>query len=351
MSNREFLTVDELKVGMIIAKDIFKEGHLLIRKGSVVTEKLINILKRVYFWGKIEVEVSEKVVIEIDREEEIKRVEEKFREVSTNLENMFEKMKRARDYRINSDLREFADKIQKEIKSTEIIVSNILFKGSGEDCIYRHGVNVAAISALLGRWLGFDAVKINLLVYSALLHDFGIIKLDAKFQNKPDILLENRYKEIRVHTKVGYKAVDAVPYLDKSVSYGVLMHHEREDGSGYLGIRGERIHPFAKIIAIADELDVMNSEIEGIVKKRPFETLEEIKRNSLKKLDYLYTNILLEHLVNYYIGENVILSGGKKAQIIQMDLENISRPLVLVDERFIDLSKDKDIFIEEIVIN
>jgi len=351
MSNKgNLLDIHELKIGMIVAKDVFKGGSLLIKKGSVVTEELINVLNRAYFLDKVEVTIPDEVIKKSSKEEELKRVEETFREVSTNLENMFEKMKRTKDLKVNNDLREFADKIQKEIKSTEVVVSNILFKGSGEDCIYRHGVNVAALSALLGRWIGLDAPKINLLIYSALLHDFGIIKLDAKLQSKPDILLQDRYKEIREHTNTGYRTVDSIPYLDKSVSYGVLMHHEREDGSGYLGVKGEKIHPFAKIIAIADELDVMNSNIKGVVKKGPFETLEEIKKNSLDKFDYSYAKIFLEHVSNYYMGEDVILSDGREGKILQINTEIISRPLILVDGEFVDLSKEKDIFIKELIV-
>jgi len=350
MINNELLDVNELKVGMVVASDVFKGGSLLIKKGSVVTDELIGVLNRAYFLDKVEVIISDDVIKRNTKEEELKRVEETFREVSSDLESMFERMKRTKEVKINNDLREFADKIQKEIKSTEIVVSNILFKGSGDDCIYRHGVNVAALSALLGKWVGLDGPKINLLIYSALLHDFGIIKIDSKLQNKPDILLHDRYKEIREHTKIGYRTVDSIPFLDKSVSYGVLMHHEREDGSGYLGVKGEKIHPFAKIIAIADELDVMNSDIKGVKKKGPFETLEEIKKHSLDKFDYSYSKIFLDHVANYYMGEDVILSNGKEGKILQINVEDISKPLILVDGDFLDLSKNKDLSIKELII-
>ncbi len=350
MDNRVRLDVNELKVGMIIANDIFKNGSMLIKKDSVITEELIDVLNRAYFLDKIEVLVPDEIIKRNTKEEELKRVEETFKEVSTSLSNMFEKMKRTKDMKINNDLREFADKIQKELKSTEIVVSNILFKGSGQDSIYRHGVNVAALSALLGKWIGFEGSKINLLIYSALLHDFGIIKLDEKLQKKPDLVLENKYKEIKEHTKIGYRAVDAIPYLDKSVSYGVLMHHEREDGSGYLGVKGEKIHPFAKIIAIADELDVMNSDIDGMVKKGPFETLEEIKKHSLHKFDYGYAKVFLEHVANFYMGEDVILNNGTEGKILQINIESISRPLILVDGEFIDLTKNKELSIKELII-
>jgi len=130
------------------------------------------------------------------------------------------------------------------------------------------------------------------------------------------------------------------------------MHHEREDGSGYpLGITGEKIHCFAKIIAIVDELDVMNSDEAYKNKRGPFEILEIIKEKSLNKLDYEYSKIFLEHIANYYMGEDVLLNTGDKAKILQINISDLSSPLILKDGEFIDLSKNKDIYIKELVLS
>ena len=348
MSN-EFLNVQELKDGMIITKDVMKNGNLLIREGSIVSEDMISRLNKAYFLEKIEVTISEEVIAQSTKEAEMQKVEETFKEISTGLKDMFLKLGKVKENKVN-DLRVFSEKIQKELKSTEVVISNIVFKGSGDDPIYRHGVNVATLSALLGKWIGLEQSKINLLIYSALLHDFGMTKLDAKVPEKPDILIEEKYKVVKQHAKIGYKYVDSIPYLDKSVSYGVLMHHEREDGSGYpLAITGEKIHCFAKIIAIADELDVMNSDEIYKNSRGPFEILEIIKEKSLHKLDYEYSKIFLEHIANYYMGEDVILSTGEKAKILQINMNDLARPLVLKDGEFIDLSKNKDIYIKELI--
>ncbi|WP_297423008.1 HD-GYP domain-containing protein [Clostridium sp.] len=348
---KELLSIQELKIGMVITKDVIKNGSLLIKAGSVVNEEIITGLSRAYFLEKIEVSISDEVLAQSSKEAEMKKVEETFKEVSNGLKDMFEKLGRVKENRVN-DLRIFAEKIQKELKSTEIVISNVVFKGSGEDSIYRHGVNVAALSALLGKWIGLEQSKINLLIYSALLHDFGMTKLEQKIPEKPDILIQEKYKEVKKHAQIGYKYVDGIHYLDKSVSYGVLMHHEREDGSGYpLAITGEKIHCFAKIIAIADELDVMNSDENYRNKRGPFEILEIIKEKSLTKLDYEYSKIFLEHIANYYMGEDVLLSTGEKAKILQINVNDLSKPLVLKDGEFIDLSKNKDINIKELILN
>lgn len=348
--NNEFLNVQELKTGMVITKDIVKNGSLLIREGAIVNDELISRLNRAYFLEKIEVNISEEVIAKSTKEAELQKVEETFKEISTGLKDMFTKLDRTKENKVN-DLRAFSEKIQKELNSTEIIISTVVFKGSNEDPIYRHGVNVATLSALLGKWIGLEQSKINLLIYSALLHDFGITKLEEKVPEKPDILLEEKYKIVKQHSKIGYKYVDNIPYLDKSVSYGVLMHHEREDGSGYpLGITGEKIHCFGKIIAIADELDVMNSDETYKNERGPFEILEIIKEKSLNKLDYEYSKVFLEHIANYYMGEDVLLSNGEKAKILQINTNDLSRPLILKDGDFIDLSKNKDIYIKELIL-
>lgn len=350
MNNKaKFLSVQELKIGMIIEKDVVKNGSLLIRSGSIVNEEMMVRLKKAYFLEKIEISVKEEVIAKSDKELEREKVEETFKEISTDLKNMFEKLDKVKENKVN-DLRIFSEKIQNELKSTGILIGNIVFKGSGEDSIYRHGVNVAVLSALLGKWIGLEQSKLNLLIYSALLHDFGIIKLEQKVPQKPDILIEEKFKIVKQHTQIAYKYVNSIPYLDKSVSYGVLMHHEREDGSGYpLAITGEKIHSFAKIIAIADELDVMNSDEEYKGKRGPFEILEIIKEKSLNKLDYEYSKIFLEHIANYYMGESVLLSTGEKAKILQININNLARPLVVKDSEFIDLSKNRNVYIKEVV--
>mgnify|MGYP001266222768 CR=1 FL=1 len=349
--NNELLEVKELKANMIISKDVMKNGNLLIKEGSIVNEEMISRLNKAYFLEKIEVRISKEVIAQNTKEAEMQRVEEAFREISTGLKDMFIKLDKAKENKVN-DLRIFSEKIQKELKSTESVISNIVFRGSGEDYIYRHGVNVAALSALLGKWIGLDQSKINLLIYAALLHDFGMTKLEQKVPEKHDIIIQEKFKIVKQHAKIGYKYVDSIPYLDKSVSYGVLMHHERNDGSGYpLAITGDRIHCFAKIIAIADELDVMNSDDIYKNKRGPFEILEIIKEKSLDKLDYEYSKIFLEHIANYYMGEEILLSTGEKARILQININDLARPLILKDGDFIDLSKNKDIYIKELILS
>ena len=128
------------------------------------------------------------------------------------------------------------------------------------------------------------------------------------------------------------------------------MHHERCDGSGYpLRLQDEKIHPFARIIAIADEFDVLNSDKNLVEERGIFAGLRIIKEKSLKSLDYKYSRIFLEHMCNYYIGEDVVLSNGTVARVLQMNMQDIENPLLLKDDEFIDLKQNKGLYVKELL--
>lgn len=355
MENTKIVSFNQLQEGMIVAKSIEQNGSILLKKDIQITEQIINKLQNLYFIKSIEIYdrkiEKEQSSIKTKKEEQYKKIEEEFNELSLDLQRTFRHLINENGIVMN-EIREFSQKIQNELTPKSIVIKNIVLYGSGSDVIYRHGVNVAALCSLLGNWIGLEKPKLNLLVYSAILHDFGKTKIEHReLLEKESRLSQNEFNIIKKHPTLGYKIIKEIAFLDKSVSYGVLMHHERLDGSGYpLGLKGELIHPFAKIIAVADVFDAINSERIYRKKKLPFEALQIIKTESLGKLDYEYVKIFLEHIVNYYTGEEVVLNTNEKCKIIQMNINNLEKPLVLKDGEFIDLEKEKDLYIKEMLL-
>lgn len=91
-----------------------------------------------------------------------------------------------------------------------------------------------------------------------------------------------------------------------------MLHHEREDGSGYpFGLKGDRIHEIAKIIAVADIYDAMTSNRYYKEKRCPFEVIEYIEKEHLGTLDHRITSTFLRNIASYYIGEHARLSSGE----------------------------------------
>lgn len=350
----KIINFNKIEDGMIVARTIEQNGKVLIKKDITLTYKIIKKLRQLYFIEKIEVydKKAEKKIVNIKskQDEDLDKLEDKFKDMSINLQRTFRQIANYNKRSMN-EIMEFSQKIQDELKPSNLVIKDIVLYGSGEDTIYRHGVNVAALSSYLGKWVGFEEEKINLLVYSAIFHDIGKTKIRRDILDKASTLTTSEFNTIKTHAQEGYKIIKEISFLDKSVSHGVLMHHERLDGSGYpLGLKGDTIHPFAKIIAIADVFDAINSNRVYKNKRLPFEALQIVKNESLGKLDYEYVSIFLEHIVNYYIGEEVLLNTNQKCKIIKMNLNNLDKPLVLKDGEFIELEKEKNIYIKEMLL-
>lgn len=343
----------ELKSGMVVAEEIRSGNVMLVAAGVELTDELIRILQGRYFEHRIMVysedtnEDEEIINKRIKAAEEVKR---SFEEFSNNVEEIFENI----DERIKVDIteiRNFTNRVEEELNSPSAVIRNIVLYGSGDDCIFKHSVNVAALSSILGKWLGLDEKELKCLTYAAILHDFGKTKIDKNILHKPGFLTTKERAIVREHPVISYKVVKDVSYLHSSVANGILMHHERLDGSGYpLGVKGDKIHSFAKIIAIADTFDAVNSNRSYKKREDPFAALETIQKESLGRLDYEYCKIFIEHIINYYVGEKILLDTDKVCKIIQVHVNDLSRPLLLDEGEFIDLRKEKNLHIKNLVL-
>jgi HD-GYP domain-containing protein (c-di-GMP phosphodiesterase class II) len=98
---------------------------------------------------------------------------------------------------------------------------------------------------------------------SAMLHDAGKIEVDDRILKKPAPLDELERHSMRRHPELGLgilASFDGVLEDFDDVVGGMRFHHERWDGTGYpLGLRGEGIPLFARIIAVADAYDALVS--------------------------------------------------------------------------------------------
>lgn len=123
-----------------------------------------------------------------------------------------------------------------------------------------HSERVAIYSTEIARALGWGENEIQQLRNTALLHDIGKIGVRDAVLKKADRVTDSEYEELKQHTIIGaeiLKDITLIPDLDA----GALYHHERYDGKGYpSGIKGKDIPLNARIIAVADAFDAMNTK-------------------------------------------------------------------------------------------
>lgn len=125
-----------------------------------------------------------------------------------------------------------------------------------------HIKRVSHFCALLAELLGLPSEEIDLLKFATPLHDVGKVGIPDQVLMKPGKLTQKEFSVMKAHPGIGAKI------LENSAQYPVLEagrviayeHHEKWDGTGYpKGKKGENIHIYGRICALADVFDALTS--------------------------------------------------------------------------------------------
>ncbi|MBW2650842.1 MAG: HD-GYP domain-containing protein [Deltaproteobacteria bacterium] len=122
-----------------------------------------------------------------------------------------------------------------------------------------HQRHVAELAEAIAREMNRSDDEIKGIYFTALIHDVGKIHVPAEILSKPGELSKTEFEIIKLHSQAGYDILKKIdfPWPIAEIAY---QHHERLDGSGYpRGLKGEKILPQARIIAVADAVEAMLS--------------------------------------------------------------------------------------------
>ncbi len=219
-----------------------------------------------------------------------------------------------------------------------------------DDLTYAHSMNVSLICNVFAQWLGFSKDEQELATACGMLHDIGKLKISDEIIKKPGKLTEEEFKAIKAHPVEGYKILQHQD-ISEHIKNSALMHHEKCDGSGYpLGLKADKIDPYAKLVAIADVYDAMTSARVYRGAMCPFTVIRVFEDEGLNKYDAVYIMTFLENVVNTYIDSRVLLSDGRKATVKWIDKNKLSKPMVqLSDGSFLELAKEPGLRINKIL--
>jgi putative nucleotidyltransferase with HDIG domain len=124
------------------------------------------------------------------------------------------------------------------------------------DHLYAHSVGVSLYASLIGKALGWSSPAIVFkLSLGGLLHDVGKKEIAREILDRPRKDLKP--EEIAIlerHTLRGAQILGALPCVPTDIVQIAHEHHENCMGFGYpLGLKKMKIHPFARVVAVADE--------------------------------------------------------------------------------------------------
>lgn len=182
---------------------------------------------------------------------------------------------------LESQVREKTDLQISSFIGTTQAIGDLLESRDPYTAGHSRGVTDLAIS--IAKRMGLDEEGIRGLEVCGLLHDVGKVVISSGILNKPGKLSRNEFGIIKQHPRTAYDALHRIPY-PWPVAQIVGQHHERLDGSGYpQGLKGDEIHPWARILAVADVIDAM-------ITHRPYRPALR-KQDVLKELSRGYAGI------------------------------------------------------------
>ena len=275
--------------------------------------------------------------------------------------NLMKSLYRNEPFRANELLKETMALLYQD--DNEVSVFDMLLNMHNiKDSIYAHCIDVALIANVLSRWLHFSEADQLMAAACGLFHDIGKFMLPSGILRKPGKLTPDEFEIIKTHTTEGYHLLRKYHNIPEAVKNTALMHHEKCDGSGYpYGLTSDEIDRFSKIVTIADIFDAMTSERVYHTAMCPFAVIKYFEDDGIQKYDMKYILTFLENVSNSYLNHRVTLSNGMEGNVIFINPDHYSRPVIHTENNeifdlqqnyyhsILQLSNRKDISIETII--
>lgn len=346
---------------MITADDVYtKDHHLVIAKDTELTDRIITRLKFYSIsdlliqsdsnFRDVETDYFETTFYgEIRKSESFQRFHKAYQriagEFTNTLDNMVSNNTDVDEEHLLSEVNDILHQCDSNIELFNMLHCIRHY----DDTTYLHSLNVSLICNIIGKWLRFTPEDLKVITLSGLLHDIGKLMIPSEIITKPAKLTQEEFETIKTHTVRGYRILKD-KNIDNRIKLSALQHHERCDGSGYpYGFKTKQIGQFAKLVAIADVYDAMTCARVYRGPLCPFEVVNIFETEGLTKYDPKYILTFLEGIVQTYINNNVRLSNQQEGEIIMINKNQLSRPVVRIGREFVDLSRSRDLYIEAII--
>lgn len=343
---------DQSIIGRTIAEDIISDsGHFLLKQGMILTHWHLTILRN-HQIDYIVLKEMPQEPLDVQVQDIFKHrdnISMLYKESMTEVKRLFQVAISREVSSLQDFMKPFTPLLESVLKGPNIFLELRHIKGHDE-YTYRHSLNVGLLSATIGKILMLSIDDILQLGRVGFLHDLGKMKVSPQILNKETELTKIEFDEIKKHTIYGKEMIAMMPGANEEMEYGAMCHHERLDGSGYpYGLTGDQIPFLSQIVAVADVYDAISSDRVYKEKHGPLEALDELLNEVYKgRFNSEIVIPFVEHILQGYIGNEVLLDDGTKGRIVQLYKEELRRPLLKVGEEFIDLRKKRDLNIHEI---
>ena len=370
----------DLHLGMVLAHALYSEtNELLLSRGYVLDEALIGRIRHLGISPVcVEEEGTEDIIIEEIAPESARLA------ANGSLKAVFDEVVQATKDRMEAGLDSFwpslkpmgfALPLENVKKAVSTLIEELLDNMATEwttlplkfvtGSYFRHGVDVALLSLLMGIHFQFRFKDLKYLGLGAMLHDIGKTLAPNILEKKNFDFSPDDQIQYRRHPEYGLRLLEGQPeglYIEKEC---IHQHHEQPDGGGFpRGLRGSQTPPsprsnpnpqeifrLAEIVHVADAY--LNLTTGGWLPKAldPENAVSEILRHTPKAYNPHIVSALLQVVVRFPRGAKVrILKNSSQSYIGFRGVVAAPNPaephkprVVIIENRFGERIKPKTV--------
>ncbi|GAA2722423.1 HD-GYP domain-containing protein [Actinocorallia aurantiaca] len=197
-----------------------------------------------------------------------------------------------------------------------------------------HSERVSRGAVMIAEEIGMGPARLEAIRFAGMLHDVGKLGVPTKVLKKDGPLSETEFAAIQLHPMRGIEIVQEIGFLDEALD-GIRYHHEKLNGRGYpMGLAGEEIPEFARIIGVADAFDAMTSTRSYRPARSVEEGVAELRKCSGTDFDPQMVEAFLRALDKkpWNPPKPVVLPEGEHVQTTRQDHDDPSAPLKVMGE-------------------
>ncbi len=330
------ISINSLKEGMVVGRTIWNEaGHPLLQKNVVVTAPIIRRLiqlkiQYIYIDDNISngIQIEETIKPEV-RNKAVNKIAQSFTTIKNVKRDQASYVFDQQSKVIGNIVEGLLDAILKNEDVLTLLTDTYIY----DEYLYTHSFQVTMYSIAIAKEMGYKYDELRLIGIGAMLHDIGKLLVPNEILTKPGRLTDEEYKEMKQHTRYGFDLLRNLHSVSLLVAHCAFQHHERLDGSGYpRGLVDTEIHPFAKIIGVADVFDAVTSNRVYREKMFPAQGIAIIEEGSGTLFDPSVVAALKRSVVHYPNGTVLILSDNRRAVVSRQNDIDPARPCIRVFE-------------------
>lgn len=319
-----------LKPNMVLARDISAYGSMfaLLNKGQKLTASLIERLVSAQIPG---VYIENGIADDIQPNEILAPAYKE--KVISEMKTIFASCEHGETLTSRTLMQgaSLAEDLVMKILNQDVYLVDVITIKDYDNYTYSHCMYVAMFSVLMGIQLKYTQQQLNELALCGLMHDIGKVDISLDIINKKGRLTEAEFAEIKTHPLRSIERLRHNQQLTQRVFNGISCHHEKFDGTGYpYGLKGDKIHIYARILALADVYDALTSNRSYRRAWTSAEAIEYIMSQSGIHFDFDLVSCFMRTVAAYPIGSLVKLSNGLVALVVRNNVENTLRPVVRI---------------------